>query len=60
MLFTNSTLWKPSWARRYDEANSPLHMWTKETKELRSQLFPERLRIPSRKAKYILTLGLVL
>lgn len=40
--------------RRYDQAHSPFHMARFNMEEKRSQLFPDRRRIPGRKAKFML------
>ena len=46
--------------RRYDQANSPLHLAVGDTSELRTKLFPEKRRIPGRKGKMILAVGVLL
>ena len=46
--------------RRTDAANSPLHRAVINTEERRSQLFPDKRKIPGRKAKFFIILSLVL
>jgi hypothetical protein len=46
--------------RRDDMPNSPFHQAIKNVEERRSQLFPDRRRIPGRKAKVLLGFGLCL
>lgn len=46
--------------RREDMAHSPFHQNIKNIEERRSQLFPDRRRIPGRKAKVILGIGFCL
>lgn len=46
--------------RRADEAHSPFHRAIADTELKRSQLFPDRRRIPGRKAKLLLSVGLLL
>ena len=45
--------------RREDMPNSPFHLSIKGYGERRSQLFPDRRRIPGRKAKVFLGLGFI-
>ena len=51
-LFQEKGLLKPQ--RRFDQANSPFHQARFNMEEKRSQLFPDRRRIPGRKAKVML------
>jgi len=46
--------------RRADMANSPFHKAIKDTEEKRSKLFLDRRRVPGRKAKLLLSAGLLL
>ncbi len=46
--------------RRVDMANSPFHKAIFETEQRRSQLFPDRRRIPGRKAKFLFALAIVM
>ena len=45
--------------RRSDMANSPFHKAIFDMEEKRSNLFLDRRRIPGRKAKFILAIGLI-
>ena len=51
-LFNEQGLLNPH--RQYDQANSPFHKARFNMEEKRSQLFPDRRRIPGRKAKFML------
>ena len=44
--------------RRSDMANSPFHKAIKDTEDKRSNLFPDRRRIPGRKAKFLISVGI--
>lgn len=46
--------------RRFDQAHSPFHQARFNMEEKRSQLFPDRRRIPGRKAKFFLGLAIFL
>ncbi len=46
--------------RRFDQAHSPFHQARFNMEEKRSQLFPDRRRIPGRKAKFMLAIAAVL
>ena len=46
--------------RRYDQANSPFIFAKFDMEEKRSQLFPDRRRIPGRKAKVMIGLAIFL
>ncbi|CAD8152640.1 unnamed protein product [Paramecium octaurelia] len=58
-IFRQANLFKPQFMRRYDQANSPLHIAIGDTSELRTKLFPEKRRIPGRKGKIILAFGVL-
>jgi hypothetical protein len=45
--------------RRLDMAHSPLAKAIYNTEERRSQLFPDRRRIPSRKAKFVILFAIL-
>jgi len=45
--------------RRYDQVNSPLHQAILNTEERRSQLFPDKRRIPGRKAKFLIIFSII-
>ena len=51
-LFREKGLMDPY--RRFDQAHSPFHQARFNMEEKRSQLFPDRRRIPGRKAKAML------
>lgn len=46
--------------RRFDQAHSPFHQARFNMEEKRSQLFPDRRRIPGRKAKLFLAVAFFL
>lgn len=46
-------------ARRQDMAHSPLHQAIFNTAEKRSKLFPDKRRIPGRKAKFLFAVWVV-
>lgn len=46
--------------RRTDAANSPMHLFVHGAEERRSRLFPDRKRIPGRKAKTVVIISLML
>lgn len=46
--------------RRSDMAHSPFHKAILDTEEKRSKLFPDRRRIPGRKAKLLLSISVLL
>ena len=46
--------------RRFDQAHSPFHQARFNMEEKRSQLFPDRRRIPGRKAKVMLGIAFFL
>ncbi|CAD8126010.1 unnamed protein product [Paramecium sonneborni] len=58
-FFRQANLFKPQFMRRYDQANSPLHLALGDTSELRTKLFPEKRRIPGRKGKIIIAIGIL-
>ena len=58
--FRNGFLTKYRYFRRSDMAHSPFVTNILNTEERRSRLFPDKRRIPGRKAKFILTLGVIL
>ncbi|KRX06912.1 hypothetical protein PPERSA_07075 [Pseudocohnilembus persalinus] len=58
-LFRNSPFNSPHFYRRTDQAHSPLHKAIFNMEEKRSQLFLDRRRIPGRKAKLLVALGIL-
>lgn len=56
----NGFLVKSRYLRRYDMAHSPFHKHILNTEERRSQLFPDKRKIPGRKAKCLITVAIVL
>lgn len=46
--------------RRADMAHSPFHKAIQDTEDKRSRLFPDRRRIPGRKAKLLIAVSLLL
>jgi len=46
-------------SRRQDMAHSPLHKAIFDTAEKRSKLFPDKRRIPGRKAKFIFSVWII-
>ena len=59
-VFRNGFLTNLGFYRRHDMANSPFHTHILNTEERRSKLFPDKRRIPGRKAKFMIVFGLLL
>jgi len=59
-VFRNGFLTKLNYYRRHDMAHSPFHSHILNTEERRSQLFPDKRRIPGRKAKFMLVFAMLL
>jgi len=59
-VFRTGFLSSIGYHRRSDMANSPFHTNILNTEERRSRLFPDKRRIPGRKAKCLLVVGMLL
>ncbi len=58
--FREGFLAKARYFRRADMAHSPFHKHILSTEERRSQLFPDRRKVPGRKAKSLIVAAIIL